>query len=299
MMNEIIFMRRPDGSFLRAGELSTTHGRFQWFDEGRWTGGWAIEPLEDLLARMTRNGPYKYGQYRIVPATKPPLSIEPCCGSCGLAADYARTYLVTERDSPITPLTQDDIDRLNYRYPNGKRAYSEAYVQSVLDKWTGDKWIGSPFYGGMFGQTVQCCDYVIDPDVKNAGHDAPGFAVNKHGLISVEGFPGQFCSVYCLAMGMFLYRNRRCAGCAELLPKKEWTSPEKFRGGNYPKYRYCSDACKNRWKDNPIMSTEHVRCVLGMLPTLPKQSKQRKKRNPNLAYLQRLSNDLPVNKVPF
>jgi hypothetical protein len=179
-----------------------------------------------------------------------------------------RAYVITGSDLPTEPLTQQAVDALNYIYPSGKRAYSEEYVAQVMKWWDGKKWTGSPFFNAAVGQAIRCCDYIIDPKVKNAGHDVPvGFSVATHGLISVKGVTGHFCSIFCLAMEMFLYRNRRCAGCREYIPKKEWTSPEKFRGENYPKYRYCFEACKKKQEklEFGVLSTEHVRRVLGMV----------------------------------
>jgi hypothetical protein len=293
-MDAIAFARQSDGTFKQSGAITTTHGRFQWLlSDGSWDGGWAVEPLEKLIERMAQGGPYKYRQYRVIPETKAPLVIEACCNSCGLAADIMRPYKVTESDLPVEPLTQQAIDALNFIYPGGNRAYSEEYVAQVTRWWDGTnmKWTGSPFFNAAVGRDVICCDYTIDKEVTNANHNIPlGFVVAPNGFITVKGLKGHFCSVFCLAMEMFLYRNRRCAGCGKYIPKKEWTSPEKFRGENYPKYRYCSEACKKRQDkfEFGVMSTEHVRRALGMIPVAVADKPGRRKRAPNKAYLERL-----------
>ena len=83
----ILFSRQEDGSYKQAGECQTIHGRFQWLrDDGTWDGGWCIEELSTLLARMNRGGPYKYDQYRTLEAEKPELVIKPTCAGCGVIA---------------------------------------------------------------------------------------------------------------------------------------------------------------------------------------------------------------------
>jgi hypothetical protein len=83
----ITFTRRHDGAYKQDGECSTPHGRFQWQrPDGRWDGGWEIEPVLDLIARMNLGGPYKYEHYRITPATKTELVIKPTCYGCGMIA---------------------------------------------------------------------------------------------------------------------------------------------------------------------------------------------------------------------
>ena len=84
---EKLFERQSDGTYQESGECRTLHGRFQWLrDDGRWEGGWSIEPIADLLARMNQTGPYKYSAYRILPAEEPELVIKPTCASCGVIA---------------------------------------------------------------------------------------------------------------------------------------------------------------------------------------------------------------------
>jgi hypothetical protein len=81
------FTRQQDGTFQQTGSITTRAGRFQWLkDDGKWDGGWKVEPLEDLLARMDHSGPYKYQEYRIMAAEIPPLVIKPTCAGCGMPA---------------------------------------------------------------------------------------------------------------------------------------------------------------------------------------------------------------------
>jgi hypothetical protein len=83
----IVFTKQTDGTFAQSGDVNTEHGRFQWQnDKGVWDGGWAVEPIADLLDRMMLHGPYKYDVYRILPATKPELIINPTCAGCGVIA---------------------------------------------------------------------------------------------------------------------------------------------------------------------------------------------------------------------
>ena len=82
----ITYTPLPCGTYRGSGECTTTHARLYWQrTDGTWDGGWAVEPLEDLLARMRHIGPYKYPAYRIVEAEKPPAP-EPgrVCENCGL-----------------------------------------------------------------------------------------------------------------------------------------------------------------------------------------------------------------------
>jgi hypothetical protein len=234
--------RKTDGTFDVVGEVNSKHAKFYWLNEDVWEGGWVTEPTEDLIARMSQPGPYKYAQYRIVEANKPPLRIAACCDSCGLPSDVTKTITFEQ-----------------------------------AKHWTGqdNDWSESEDYTAFFevesGKAVSCCDYRIDPTQKkntdHVGHINAGFQLNEFGQIKHGG--KAFCSVFCLAMGMFLYRNRRCANCAATLPKAGWTSHEDFKGENYPKYKFCSDECKHRAKryldSRQMMSTEHVMEALGMI----------------------------------
>src|SRR5215469_856458 len=151
---EVVFTKQSDGRYQQQGQCSGTHGRFQWLREDRtWDGGWKIEPVAELLARMTLGGPYKYVQFRILCAKKPEIIIHPCCSSCGLPGDVSKPYVVQPHDIPAVS-------------PDGSGS-------EFLKWWDGDKWTGSPFLNAGLGQTVLCCEYVIDPKVKNAGHDIP------------------------------------------------------------------------------------------------------------------------------
>ncbi len=201
-------------------------------------------------------------------AAKKKLVIHPCCTSCGLPGDVGKPYVVTAADVPkLPPPERKDLP------PKMAREWEE----TVARWWDAERkiWTGSPFFNAAPGQTVRCCDYVIDPTVKNAGHDVPaGFETNDYGQIVAPGIPGQFCSVFCLAMEMFLYRNRRCANCANLLPKKNWLSPEnaakKGKAFRYPKYKLCPQ-CEADGREIPenVMTTGHVMRALGM-ETWPK-----------------------------
>jgi hypothetical protein len=83
----ITFTKNADGKFSQEGEIGTDVGRFQWLTgSGKWDGGWAIEPVADLLARMNLGGPYKYSAYRILEAEKPELVMKPTCYGCGTIA---------------------------------------------------------------------------------------------------------------------------------------------------------------------------------------------------------------------
>jgi hypothetical protein len=98
----IVFGRQEDGSYKQTGECGTLHGRFEWQRDGKWEGGWSIEDLPTLLARMGHSGPYKYQQYRVPEAEKPELVIKPTCAGCGVIAgvDCQRTceYLFGRAD---------------------------------------------------------------------------------------------------------------------------------------------------------------------------------------------------------
>jgi hypothetical protein len=82
-LDSILYTKHGDG-FVREGEVSSKYGIFEWLRDGMWCGCGAIEPLEDLLARMTRSGPYRYEQYRILPSEARELVIKPTCYGCGL-----------------------------------------------------------------------------------------------------------------------------------------------------------------------------------------------------------------------
>jgi hypothetical protein len=83
----ITFTRTQDGTYAQSGDLATDVGRFQWLnDSGKWNGGWTVAPVTDLIAHMSRGGPYRYSSYRIIEATNPELIIKPTCASCGVIA---------------------------------------------------------------------------------------------------------------------------------------------------------------------------------------------------------------------
>lgn len=82
-LDAIVFTKHA-GDFVRDGEVTSKHGIFEWRQDGTWYGCGATEPLEDLLARMTRSGPYCHEQYRILSAETRELVIKPTCYGCGL-----------------------------------------------------------------------------------------------------------------------------------------------------------------------------------------------------------------------
>ena len=86
-MTDGIIFTKQDGTFKQEGECLGTHGLFQWKrQDGLWDGGWTVEPLADLLARMSQRGPYRYSAYRILPAERRDLVIKPSCAGCGSIA---------------------------------------------------------------------------------------------------------------------------------------------------------------------------------------------------------------------
>jgi hypothetical protein len=82
-LDAIVFTKHA-GDFVRDGEVTSKYGIFEWLRDGTWHGCGATEPVEDLLARMTRSGPYRHEQYRILPAEARKLVIKPTCYGCGL-----------------------------------------------------------------------------------------------------------------------------------------------------------------------------------------------------------------------
>jgi hypothetical protein len=114
----ITFTRQEDGTFSQAGQCETTHGRFQWLHDGRWDGGWAVEPVADCIVRMNLGGPYKYARYRIVSAVKKELVIKPTCAGCGMIAgiDCQHSVEYCFRRAEVTealPITFNDDHQFN------------------------------------------------------------------------------------------------------------------------------------------------------------------------------------------
>ncbi|MDP9160715.1 MAG: hypothetical protein M3O09_10885 [Acidobacteriota bacterium] len=82
----IVFSRNESGTYTQSGEVTTSTGKLEWLvDDGKWDGGWRIEPVAALIERMNA-GPYKYLQYRILEAEKPTLDIKSTCAGCGANA---------------------------------------------------------------------------------------------------------------------------------------------------------------------------------------------------------------------
>lgn len=84
-MRVVTFTRTEDG-FAQSGEPTFEFGRFQFLKDGKWDGGWCIEPVADLVKRMQHAGPYVYDSYRIIEDKKPELVINPTCAGCGSIA---------------------------------------------------------------------------------------------------------------------------------------------------------------------------------------------------------------------
>ena len=229
------------------GECEFKFGTFEWSDDGgrNWTGSPAVVDVDELAGRMMLGGPYKAGRkYRVVEQAKAKLVIDPCCSSCGIPGDISKPMVVEAQHCDHEPGTY------------------------------------STFFGASIGQAIHACDYVIDPTVENAGHAVPaGFTANAYDQIVAA--QGQFCSVFCLAMELFLNRNRRCAGCAKRLAKDEWISPEDSQAKTYPKYKYCSKPCEKRGHD---FTTPHVMEVLGIVIKPPaKKAPARRERGAKMA----------------
>jgi hypothetical protein len=106
MTDAILFTKSGDG-FDRDGEVTSKHGIFQWLRDGMWCGCGATEPVEDLLARMTRSGPYRHEQYRILPAETRELVIKPTCYGCGLPGGISCDVTAGAED----PLVDFNADR--------------------------------------------------------------------------------------------------------------------------------------------------------------------------------------------
>jgi len=171
----LLFVKQDDGTFTQTGEVTTKHGTFHWMKEnGNWStsidGSGAIEPIQDLLDRMHReDSPYKYQQYCIREATKPPLDINPCCTSCGVPGDTTK------------PVSYEQAK--NWRGQSNDWSEGEDYTA---------------FFGVATGQIEVCCDYNISKTSTNTSHAHPSdFKVNEWGQIVALG--RTFCSVFCLA----------------------------------------------------------------------------------------------------
>jgi hypothetical protein len=104
-LDAIVFTKHTDG-FVRDGEVTSKYGIFEWLREDMWCGCGAAEPLEDLLARMTRGGPYRHDQYRIRPAETRELAIKPTCHGCGLPAGIS-CDVTAGSDDPLVDFNTD------------------------------------------------------------------------------------------------------------------------------------------------------------------------------------------------
>lgn len=137
------------GAYQAEGQCTSTHGRFYWQrQDGTWDGGWAVEPLEDLLARMGHSGPYKYPAYQIVEAEPPQIVIKPTCFGCGMIAGIScgtvtfwtpelRSFLLRKAD-PLVDFNEDH--QFSIQYPvrekirgkfTGKRKLQKVWFNST------------------------------------------------------------------------------------------------------------------------------------------------------------------------
>jgi len=93
-----------------------------------------VEPIADLLARMELGGPYRYEQYRILPAEPPELVIKPTCYGCGLPAGFS-TDADDERLNPDRLVDFDEDHQLCISIPiegkKGKRKMKSVAFCSV------------------------------------------------------------------------------------------------------------------------------------------------------------------------
>jgi hypothetical protein len=104
-LDAIVFTKQTDG-FVRDGDVTSKYAIFEWLQDGTWCGCGGTEPLEDLLARMTRSGPYRYEQYRILPTGTRELVIRPTCHGCGLPAGISCDVAVGNED-PLVDFNAD------------------------------------------------------------------------------------------------------------------------------------------------------------------------------------------------
>jgi hypothetical protein len=96
--------------------------------------------------------------------------------------------------------------------------------------------------------------------------DESKLETNDYGQFVAPGVTGQFCSSYCLMIGMFTYG--RCAGCAKSLPRTKmfaaWSDKEKQ--WVFDEYIHCSPECRKKYaafaKPN-VLTAEHLGLVLG------------------------------------
>jgi hypothetical protein len=203
---------------------------------------------------------------------KAKLVIDPCCTSCGIAGDVRK---------PMVIESQHCEHRENCHHGHNHCLFNED-CEHCDHSGPGEY---STFFKAMLGQTVQGRETVIDATVTNAG-----LKTNAYGQIVAAGHQGQFCSMHCLAMDLFLYRNRRCAGCAQHLAKKDWISPERSQSkAAYPKYRYCGEPCQKRWhsREGDILTAEHVMAALGAVNTQGNQRQRASKKAKDLVWQQK------------
>jgi hypothetical protein len=211
--------------------------------------------------------------YELRPAEVKKLVIDPCCTSCGLPGDVSKPLTVEQEhcEHKIKCSHKLTCGRKDCLKDPSKCLHTNHCGLNEPCEDCDHKEPGtySTFFGASIGQPIHACDTVIDPTVTNAVHAVPaGFKANTYDQIVATGYQGQFCSVFCLAMELFLYRNRRCAGCAKRLPKDKWIAPEDSQAKAYPKYRYCGEPCEKRWHKD-ILTTPHVVETLGIVLKRP------------------------------
>jgi len=235
---------------------------------------------------MDKGGPYKYQFYRIVEAKLPKLVIHPCCTTCGLPGDVSKPVAITEEMCECDVCADKDLDFDDPKIRDHEcvRQFSTFFCNRPIDPVT-DKPITScpsgPIKGwrAEVGQTIASCRYypkhpvAINEEGNNVVHieedkvDESQLKTNAYGQFLAPGVAGQYCSPYCLMIGMFTYG--RCAGCSKSLPrtknyaawsdrKKEWI---------FDRYTHCSPECRRKFPHAPL-TADHLNCVLGILPVI-------------------------------
>jgi hypothetical protein len=93
--------------------------------------------------------------------------------------------------------------------------------------------------------------------------DESKLKTNAYGQFIAPGVAGQFCSPYCLMIGLFTYG--RCAGCSKSLPrtKNYATWNEKQKAWIFDRYTHCSPECRKKFPCS-FLTAEHLYRVLGI-----------------------------------